>query len=165
MDIKKNNFMNKEFINIYNNLVNLSRNKNIYYSFTNKDTFSDRLLIFLFHLAFFFKNYKSKIDQKYIQNFYDYTFRQIELDIREIGYGDQSVNKKMKTYINMLYSIIEKIHNWENYDKNDKLKIFNLYIENKDNNQKIVDYFEKYYVYLTKISLNSFIKSVIDHKF
>ena len=165
MDIKKNNFMNKEFINIYNNLVNLSRNKNIYYSFTNKDTFSDRLLIFLFHLAFFFKNYKSKIDQKYIQNFYDYTFRQIELDIREIGYGDQSVNKKMKTYINMLYSIIEKIHNWENYDKYDKLKIFNLYIENKDNNQKIVDYFEKYYIYLTKISLNSFIKSVIEHKF
>ncbi|MDC3100519.1 ubiquinol-cytochrome C reductase [Candidatus Pelagibacter sp.] len=157
--------MNKEFINIYNNLVNLSRNKNIYYSFTNKDTFSDRLLIFLFHLAFFFKNYKSKIDQKYIQNFYDYTFRQIELDIREIGYGDQSVNKKMKTYINMLYSIIEKINNWENYDKDDKLKIFNLYIENKDNNQKIVDYFEKYYIYLTKISLNSFIKSVIDHKF
>ena len=157
--------MNKEFINIYNNLVNLSRNKNIYYSFTNKDTFSDRLLIFLFHLAFFLKNYKSKIDQKYIQNFYDYTFRQIELDIREIGYGDQSVNKKMKTYINMLYSIIEKINNWENYDKNDKLKIFNLYIENKDNNQKIVDYFEKYYVYLTKISLNLFIKSVIDHKF
>ena len=157
--------MNKEFINIYNNLVNLSRNKNIYYSFTNKDTFSDRLLIFLFHLAFFFKNYKSKIDQKYIQNFYDYTFRQIELDIREIGYGDQSVNKKMKTYINMLYSIIEKIHNWENYDKDDKLKIFNLYIENKDNNHKIVDYFEKYYIYLTKISLNSFIKSVIEHKF
>ena len=146
-------------------MVNLSRNKNIYYSFTNKDTFSDRLLIFLFHLAFFFKNYKSKIDQKYIQNFYDYTFRQIELDIREIGYGDQSVNKKMKTYINMLYSIIEKIHNWENYNKNDKLKIFNFYIENKDNNQKIVDYFEKYYVYLTKISLNSFIKSVIEHKF
>ena len=146
-------------------MVNLSRNKNIYYSFTNKDTFSDRLLIFLFHLAFFFKNYKSKIDQKYIQNFYDYTFRQIELDIREIGYGDQSVNKRMKTYINMLYSIIEKINNWENYDKDDKLKIFNLYIENKDNNQKIVDYFEKYYIYLTKISLNSFIKSVIEHKF
>ena len=100
-----------------------------------------------------------------MQDLYDFTFRQIELDIREIGYGDQTVNKKMKTYINMLYSIIEKIHYWENYNKNDKLKIFNLYIENKDNNQKIVDYFEKYYVYLTKISLNSFIKSVIDHKF
>ena len=40
--------MNKEYINIYNNLVNLSRNKNIFYYFTNKDTFSDRLLIFYF---------------------------------------------------------------------------------------------------------------------
>ena len=50
-----------------------------------------------------------------MQDFYDYTFRQIELDIREIGYGDQSVNKKMKTYINMLYSIIDKIDKWENY--------------------------------------------------
>ena len=48
--------MNKEYINIYNNLVNLSRNKTHLFSyFTNKDTFSDRLLIFLFHLAFFFK--------------------------------------------------------------------------------------------------------------
>ena len=101
--------MNSEFINIYNNLVNLSRNKNIYYHFTNNDTFSDRLMIFLFHLSFFLKNFKSKIDRKYMQNFYDYTFKQIELDIREIGYGDQSVNKKMKTYINMLYSIIAKI--------------------------------------------------------
>ena len=72
--------MNSEFINIYNNLVNLSRNKNIYYHFTNNDTFSDRLMIFLFHLAFFLKNFKSKIDPKYMQNFYDYTFKQIELD-------------------------------------------------------------------------------------
>ena len=157
--------MNKEFVNIYNNLVNLSRNKTLFFYFTKKDTFSDRLLVFFFHLAFFLKYYKSKSTKEYLQDFYDYVFRQIELDIREIGYGDQSVNKKMKTYINMLYSIIEKIHNWENCDKNDKLKIINLYIENKDNNQKIVDYFEKYYIYLTKISLNSFIKSVIEHKF
>ena len=47
----------------------------------------------------------------------------------------------------------------------DKSRIFNLYIEIKDNNEKFLDYFEKYYVYLTKISLNSFTKSVIEHKF
>ncbi len=157
--------MNFEFINIYNNLVNLSRNKNIYYYFTNNDTFSDRLLIFLFHLAFFLKNYKSKASPEYMQNFYDYTFKQIELDIREIGYGDQTVNKKMKTYINMLYSIINKIDKWENYNNDDKIKIFNIYIEIEDNNQKFVDYFDKFYIYLSKITLNSFTKSVIDHKF
>ena len=100
-----------------------------------------------------------------MQNFYDYTFKQIELDIREIGYGDQSVNKKMKTYINMLYSIIAKIDKWESYNNNDKVEIFKIYIEIKDNNQKLVEYFDKLYIYLSKITLNSFTKSVIDHKF
>ena len=157
--------MNIEYINIYNNLVNLSRNKTLFSYFTKKDTFSDRLLIFLFHLAFFLKNFKNKIEQKYLQDFYDYVFRQIELDIREIGYGDQSVNKKMKTYVNILYSIIDKIDNWEDYDSNKKMNILNLYIETKHNNEKILDYFENYTNYLSEITLNSFTKSVIDHKF
>ena len=100
-----------------------------------------------------------------MQDLYDFTFRQIELDIREIGYGDQSVNKKMKTYINMLYSIIDKIDKWETYKIEDKSRIFNFYIEIKDNNEKFVDYFDKYYSYLSKISLNSLTKSVLDHKF
>ena len=157
--------MNSEYINIYNNLVNLSRNKTLFFYFTKKDTFSDRLLIFLFHLAFFFRYFKNKIDKKYLQDFYDYVFRQIELDIREIGYGDQSVNKKMKIYVNLLYSIINKIENWEKYSSKEKISIFNLYIKIKDNNEKFLDYFENYSKYLTKTSLNSFTKSVIDHKF
>ena len=100
-----------------------------------------------------------------MQNFYDYTFKQIELDIREIGYGDQSVNKKMKTYINMLYSIISKIDIWESYNNNDKVKIINFYIEIKENKQNFVDYFDKFHIYLSKKTLNSFTKSVIEHKF
>ena len=116
-------------------------------------------------MSFFLKNYKSKTNQNYLQEFYDYVFRQIELDIREIGYGDQSVNKKMKTYVNLLYSIINKIDKWEEYTKEKKISILKYYIEFNDNTEKFVDYFEKYSNYLTKISLNSFTKSVIDHKF
>ena len=157
--------MNIEFVNIYNNLVNLSRNKTLFFYFTKKDTFSDRLLVFFFHLAFFLKYYKSKSTKEYLQDFYDYVFRQIELDIREIGYGDQSVNKKMKTYVNLLYSIIDKINKWEDLQINQKINILNLYIEIKDNNEKFIDYLDKYSIYLSKIPLNSFTKSVIDHKF
>ena len=146
-------------------MVNLSRNKTLFFYFTKKDTFSDRLLIFLFHLAFFLKYFKTKSDQKYLQNFYDYVFRQIELDIREIGYGDQSVNKKMKSYVNLLYSIIDKIDKWETHDLKKKIGIINLYIEIKDNDEKLVEYFEKYSNYLSKITLNSFTKSVLEHKF
>ena len=157
--------MNIEYVNIYSNLVNLSRNKILFSYFTKKDTFSDRLIIFLIHLAFFLKKFKKNTDHNYLQDFYDYTFKQIENDIREIGYGDQSVNKKMKTYVNLLYSIINKIDNWENYNFQQKMDILKIFIEIKDNNEKFLDYFENYSKYLSKITLNSFTKSVRDHKF
>ena len=108
--------MNIEYINIYNNLVNLSRNKSLFSLFTDKDTFSDRILILLFHFAFFLRQYKGKTDKEYLQNFFDYFFRQIELSIREIGYGDASINKKMKDYINVFFSILDKINDWNKLD-------------------------------------------------
>ncbi len=89
--------MDKKYINIYNNLVNLTRNKDLYKKFTS-DTFSDRLIFFLLHFAFFLKVFKKDSNKKILQEIYDYIFRQIELSIREIGYGDQSINKKMKDY-------------------------------------------------------------------
>ena len=42
-----------------------------------------------------------------------YIFRQVELSIREIGYGDQSINKKMKDYLNLFYGMIDKIDSWD----------------------------------------------------
>ena len=45
--------MNKNYINIYNNLINYTRNKNLYISLNREDTFSDRLSFFLLHFAFF----------------------------------------------------------------------------------------------------------------
>ena len=47
--------MKVEHLNIYNNLIKLTRNKNLYLNLINKDTFSDRLVVLLFHFAFFFK--------------------------------------------------------------------------------------------------------------
>ena len=58
-----------------------------------------------------------------------------------------------------------KLINGKNYNNEEKINIINLYIEIKDNNEKFVDYFEKYSIYLSKITLNSFTKSVRDHKF
>ena len=100
-----------------------------------------------------------------MQNFYDYVFRQIELDIREIGYGDQTVNKKMKTYVNLLHSIINKFEKWEKVDYKEKIAVFKFFIEINDNNENFLEYFVKYTNYLSKTPLNSFTKSVIDHKF
>ena len=95
------------------NKQDYSEAENLYLSLKNNDTFSDRLVILLFHFAFFLKNYKNNMTKKESQELFDFFVRQIELSIREIGYGDQSVNKKMKTYVNILYSIIDKIDKWE----------------------------------------------------
>ena len=110
--------MKNNYINFYNSLINLTRNKRLYKEFTNQDTFSDRLIIFLFHFAFFLKIFKSESSKFTLQEIYDYTFRQLELSIREIGYTDAAINNKMKMYVNTFHSILEKIElfNYRNSD-------------------------------------------------
>ena len=63
--------MDNNYINFYNNLVHLTRNKILYKDFTSQDTFSDRLIIFLFHFAFFLKIYKNKSNKDEFQKLYD----------------------------------------------------------------------------------------------
>ena len=157
--------MIKEFVTLYNTLVNLSRNKSLFSIFTDKDTFSDRILILMFHFAFFLREYKKNTDKEYLQKFFDYFFRQVELNLREIGYGDVSINKKMKDYINVFYSILDKINNWNDLDNVKKGEILSFYYNLKDNHLKIVNYFDKFEIYLSKTTLKSFTKSVINHKF
>ena len=119
--------MNDIYLNIYNNLIKLTRNKKLY-NIKKNDTFYDRMIILFFHLSFIFKIYKTSETKENLQNFFDYCVRQIELSIREIGYGDATINKKMKEYINLLFSIIDKIHVWEKKNNNEKLKIIKIYI-------------------------------------
>ena len=49
--------MTINYINIYNNLITLTRNKELYKGFKVQDTFSDRMIFFLLHFAFFLKIY------------------------------------------------------------------------------------------------------------
>ena len=45
--------MNKNYLHIYNNLINYTRNKDLYKNLNRNDNFSDRLTLFLFHFSFF----------------------------------------------------------------------------------------------------------------
>ena len=150
------------YINIYNNLVNLTKNKELYKDFKYQDTFSDRLIFFLLHFAFFLKIYKKDDNKELLQEIYDYIFRQMELSIREIGYGDQSINKKMKDYLNLFYAMIDKIDIWDNLDFKAKNDILVTFLDKSLNTENLVDYFEKYRLKLVNNTLNSFIKGVIN---
>ena len=155
--------MSSKYLNIYNNFVNLTRNKDLYKGFKNQDTFSDRLIFFLLHFAFFLKIYKENNDKKLLQEIYDQTFRQVELSVREIGYGDQSINKKMKDYLNLFYGMIDKIHSWDELDLESKNSILVNFLDNSPNIEFLVKYFENYRINLTNNTLNSYIKGVVKH--
>ncbi len=157
--------MHKNYINIYNNLVRLTRNKNLYKTLKNKDTFSDRLIILLFHFAFFLKVYKEEVSKKEAQNIFDFVIRQIELSIREIGYGDVSVNKKMKDYVNLLFSIIEIVDIWDTMKNSKKISLIADYINIDVHNDLFVKYFDKFEEFLAKNPLKIFTKDILEFKF
>ena len=144
-------------------MVNLTRNKDLYKSFDKQDSFSDRLTFFLLHFAFFLKVFKNDSNKDILQEIYDYIFRQLELSIREIGYSDQSINKKMKDYLNVFYAMIDKVHNWENLSNESKKSSLSNFLINNADTVFLLDYFEKYYVKLSNNTLISHIKGVVNH--
>ena len=150
------------YINLYNNLIKLTSNKLLYKNLNKQDSFNDRLVIFLFHFAFFLKNFKNEKNQKILQDIYDFNFRQLELSIREIGYGDQSINKKMKDYINVFHAIISDIHFWNDLDILKKKEVISKFLDNFSNIDELVVYFDEYLINLSKKTLNSYLKSVIN---
>ena len=157
--------MKNNYLNIYNNLIKLTRNKKLYLKLEKNDTFSDRLIFLFLHLALFFKRFKSSIPSKNLQELFDFIIKQIELSIREIGYGDVTINKKMKEYVNLFYSIVEKIESTDlNNDKN-QLFLLQKYINTDKNLDFFVDYFNKYRIFLTKNTLNNFTKDIINLNF
>ena len=157
--------MSNNYINIYNNLVRLTRNKSLYRTLKNNDTFSDRLIILLFHFAFFLKVYKEEVSKKEAQDIFDFVIRQIELSIREIGYGDVSVNKKMKDYVNLLFSIIEIVDTWETLQNAKKISLIADYINIDIHNDLFVKYFDRFGEFLAKNSLKIFTKDILEFKF
>ena len=152
--------MNDIYLGIYNNLIKLTRNKNLY-NISKQDTLYDRMIVLFFHLGFLLKIHKDIEKKDNLQKFFDYCVRQIELSIREIGYGDQTINKKMKEYVNLLFSVIDKINSWESKNIDEKKQIFKNYVDSTVNIEIYVDYFEKYRIFLTKNSFKNLSKDIL----
>jgi cytochrome b pre-mRNA-processing protein 3 len=156
--------MKTDYLIFYNNLIKLTTNKSLYKGVLDKhDCFGDRLTLFLLHFAFILKEFKNDENEKKLQDLYDFNFRQLELSIREIGYGDQTINKKMKDYINLFHSIISEIHFWNDLKYTEKKEKLSKYLQNFGDIDYLVDYFNNFREHLTKNNLNSYLKSVSSH--
>ena len=149
------------YINIYNNLVALTRNKELYKGFKAQDSFSDRLSFLLLHFAFFLKIFKNNDNKVQLQEIYDFVFRQLELSIREIGYGDQSINKKMKDYINLFYAMLDKIHKWDSSSFETKVSVLSIFLDNNADLAFLSKYFDNYSENLSNNTLNFYLKGVL----
>jgi len=119
----------------------------------------------MFHFAFFLKVFKKNNEKKILQEIYDQIFKYLELTIREMGYGDATINKKMKNYLNTFHSILEKINNWESKSNSNKSKVLAVFLDIDKNTSNLIEYFDNYIVDLSNNTLNFYIKGVVKDKF
>ena len=109
---------------LYNKILNLSRNKFFYIDMDLKDNFQNRVNLIFFHISFIFisinalsnKNKNKRISQE----MFNFVFNKIEVNMREIGFSDTSVNKKMKFLVKNFYNILLKCENYRNISLNEK---------------------------------------------
>ena len=149
-------------------MLQLSRNIFFYNKIGLKDTFETRIYLIFFHFSIFMLIFKKK-GEKFNQKEYDSLFHNIENNLRELGFGDVSVNKKMKDLNQLLYDILLKIdENIENDFKLNKklvLKYFNTLKDEK--NSKFVDferYFSQFYKFCFELPLKNMIREALNFK-
>ena len=82
---------------LYNILLLLSRNIFFYKDIKLPDNFETRIYLMFIHFSIILIIFKEK-KQKYNQKSYDMLFHNIENNLRELGFGDVSVNKKNERF-------------------------------------------------------------------
>ena len=96
---------NNLIIEIYQNILDSSRSKLIYLDYDVEDNFESRFDIIVLHAFIVFQYFldcKSK-DNQISQLVFDHMFDDFDNNLREMGFGDIAVNKKMKSFINAFY--------------------------------------------------------------
>ena len=157
-NIKKHN------TDLYNTLLSLSRNLIFYDKIKLNDTFETRIYLMFLHFSLILIIFKKK-KITFPQNKYDDLFFCIENNLRELGYGDIAVNKKMKTFNKILYDILLKINNSKNDIEINK-KLLKKYFSELDNLEvdkyKLFEqYFVKFYNFCFELSPKNMIKEAL----
>ena len=161
-------FKNKKHnSNVYSTLLNLSRNIFFYKILGLEDTYETRIYLIFLHysiILFIQKNKKKTPDQDNYNNLFFY----IENNLRELGFGDVAVNKKMKDLNKIFYDILLKLSEKKTEYRINKLIIIK-YFDKFENNDKKWHEFELYlnnfYNFCFELSSDNMIKDVENYKF
>ena len=156
---------------LYNNILLLSRNKLFYTKFNLADTFQNRIYLIFIHISFLLIKIKEgKNEKKYkifYQKMFDLIFKKIEINMREIGHGDTTINKNMKFLVKSFYNILLDCENFNKKSQNNKKIILFKYLEHaktekKANNDDIIEYFDKYKSFCFDLRLDSVLQGELD---
>ena len=154
---------------LYSTLLNLSRNIFFYKKIGLPDTFETRIYLMFIHFSVMMIVFKNK-GKKFNQKSYDSLFHNIENNLREMGFGDVSVNKKMKDFNKLLYDILLKLNKKNDVNTfkiNEKL-VIDYFKDLKDTkNTKYIDferYFSNFYNFCFELPLENMIREIINFK-
>ena len=123
-----------------------------------------------FHFCILMIIYKKK-GKKFEQKLYDFFFHNIENNIRELGFGDVAVNKKMKNFNKILYDILLKLDVYSNDNKTFKINetlIANYFDElNNPKSNNFIEfksYFHDFYDFCFELPLVNMLREIIKYK-
>ena len=154
-------------LDLYNTLLQLSRNLYFYSKINLKDTFETRIYLMFVHFSIILIIFKIKKNE-FPQKSYDNLFYAIENNLRELGFGDVAVNKKMKDLNKIFYDILLKINNSKTNIKLNENLIIKYFPDLNDlnsNKYKLFnDYFINFYHFCFEISPETMIKDALKFK-
>ena len=154
---------------LYTKLAELSRNKFFYQTIKLPDSFESRILLIFFHLAIILQISKNRINKKKTQEIFDNIFQNIEYHIRELGYGDVSVNKNMKNLNKIFYDILYKIDK-ENQEHEITKILLKKYFFDKGNFddkkiQILADYLANFRNFCFDLNVNNMLNGAINFNY
>ena len=156
-------FYKKQNNKLYNKLIELSRNKFFYKDLNLPDKFETRILLIFFHFALVLNIKIDPKNRKNKQDLFDNIFQNIEYHIRELGYGDVSVNKKMKELTKIFYDIVYNLEKKKLIIDDELLKKYFFKNENNiDNLNILADYFKEFYNFCFDLDVNIMLNGDID---
>jgi len=155
---------------LYSKLVELSRNIFFYKKIQLKDNFETRIKLIFLHLSLILIIFREKNKDNFPQDVFDNIFLNIEYHIRELGYGDVSVNKKMKELVKIFYDILLNLRLPKKHKNRINKSVLKNYFElqlvrHDELSYLLVDYFEQFYYFCFEIENNSVLKGGINFKF
>ena len=125
----------------YSILLSLSRNIFFLKNINLRDIYETRLYLIFFHFSIILIVFKQK-NIKFEQDIYDSLFLNIENNLRELGFGDVAVNKKMKDFNKVFYDILLKLNiSNKDFKVNNNL-VFKYFNELKYQMKKILTFFQ-----------------------